>query len=141
MLVESSDSSEHLLTVRVQFLQLIFNLNSILRTAPLNQTLTKHYQTINPVGVQPDLLLETLYHKKDSIKINPIIPIPFKFISIRFVFQFAKQLYSLKSHTINIDITPMAHLNEWILRCCFLTFSRFVVSWRSRSDMFSTLFI
>ncbi len=59
-LVEADQSAENLLAVGVQLLKLILYQCCILRWALLDQTFSKHYQPVNALGVQGDLLLETL---------------------------------------------------------------------------------
>lgn len=63
-LVEADQSAEDLLAVRVQLLQLVLDQSGVLRRALLDQTLSKHYQSVNALCVQGDLLLETLWKQK-----------------------------------------------------------------------------
>lgn len=59
-LVEAGDAAEHLLTVRVQLLQLVLDQRRVQRSALLDQVLAKHDQSVDLVGVEGDLLLEAL---------------------------------------------------------------------------------
>lgn len=59
-MVESSDSAEHFLTVRVQLLQLVLDQRCVQRSALLDQVLPEDDQSIDFVGVQGDFLLEAL---------------------------------------------------------------------------------
>lgn len=59
-MVETGDSAEHFLAVGVQLLQLVLDQNSVQRRTLLDQFLSEHNQTIDLIGVQCDLLLESL---------------------------------------------------------------------------------
>lgn len=59
-LVEAGDAAEHLLTVRVQLLQLVLDQRRVQRSALLDQVLAEHDQGVDLVGVEGDLLLEAL---------------------------------------------------------------------------------
>lgn len=65
--MEADQSAENVLAVGVQFLQLLLDLLRILRWALLDQTLSKHNQSINALSVQGDLSLETLQEQEGMV--------------------------------------------------------------------------
>lgn len=60
-MVEARHSAEHLLAVRVKFLQLVLDQHGVQRGALLDQLLSENNQGIDLIGVQCDLLLERLH--------------------------------------------------------------------------------
>lgn len=67
-LVEADQSAENLLAVGVQLFQLVLYQRGVLWRAPLDQTLSKHDQAVDPLRVQGDLLLETLDGQRENPK-------------------------------------------------------------------------
>lgn len=67
-LVETDQPAENLLAVGMQLLQLVLYQSCVLRRAPLDQTLSKHDQAVDALGVQRDLFLETLQDQGWNIR-------------------------------------------------------------------------
>lgn len=59
--MEAGDSAEHLLTVPVELLHLVFDQHGVQGLTLLNELLPKNNELINLVGIQRDFLLETLF--------------------------------------------------------------------------------